>query len=138
MNKAAQRLLLDGAGRLFVLRQELASLRIEQARIEDRIKRVEQKMKDAESAFESIYERAVTHRAGHGASEANGADEVTPGKLPHRVLLRMRQAPAQIYTAAELRDELRVRDIQQIRTALARLVAKGLVRRIGPKGQFTV
>jgi hypothetical protein len=33
---------------------------------------------------------------------------------------------------------LKVRDVQQVRTALARLVSKGLVRRAGVKGEFSL
>jgi diketogulonate reductase-like aldo/keto reductase len=50
----------------------------------------------------------------------------------------MRASPARIHTAAELQVALAVRDIQQVRTALARLVDKGLVRRMGVKGEFTI
>jgi len=50
----------------------------------------------------------------------------------------MQQAPVQIFTAAELKAELEVSDIQQVRTALERLAGKGLVRRTNAKGEFTI
>ena len=50
----------------------------------------------------------------------------------------MRAEPDRLFTAAWLQEELGVEDVQQVRTALARLVAKGLVRRTDVKGEFTI
>jgi phage shock protein A len=134
---SSRRALFEGAGGLYVLQQELAALQAERKKIDERIGRTQQKIEDAERAFEAAYERVVTGAVGGG----NGADTgqaVTPGKLPHRILSRMQGDRARIYTAAELQSELNVPDVQQVRTALARLVEKGLVRRTGVKGQFTI
>ena len=50
----------------------------------------------------------------------------------------MKRFPSRIYTAPELRTDLGIGDVQQVRTALARLAGKGLVRRTGVKGEFTI
>ena len=50
----------------------------------------------------------------------------------------MQREPTRIYTAGEIAETLGVADVQQIRTALARLVVKGLARRLGARGDFTL
>jgi hypothetical protein len=140
MKKTPRRILIETAGRLHALEQELATLKRERSRLDDRIAEQERRLAAAASAFDSIYARA---RATGGRDIGNGLeaslDEVlTPGKLPHRVLERIKRDPAKIHTASDLATELAIRDVQQIRTALARLVSKGLIRRAGTKGEFTI
>lgn len=138
MKKTPRRTLIETAGRLHALEQELVALRKQRSQLDERIQHHERKLAAAASAFDSVYARAGA-RAGSAADPETGADEVlTPGKLPHRVLERIKRDPTKIYTAADLAAELTIRDVQQVRTALARLVRKGLVRRAGTKGEFTI
>jgi len=141
MKKTPRRVLIETAGRLHSLEQELAAMRKQRSQLDQRIEQQERKLAAAASAFDAVYARAAKSggRGGAGADSEAGADEVlTPGKLPHRVLERIKRDPAKIYTAADLAAELTIRDVQQVRTALARLVSKGLVRRAGTKGEFTI
>ena len=141
MKKTPRRVLIETAGRLHSLEQELAALRKQRSQLDERIEQQERKLAAAASAFDAVYAQATTsgRRGGAGTETAAGVDEVlTPGKLPHRVLERIKRDPTKIYTAADLAADLTVRDVQQVRTALARLVSKGLVRRAGTKGEFTI
>jgi len=139
MKKTPRRLLIETAGRLHALEEELAALKKQRAQLEDRIQAQERKLAAAASAFDTVYARAGGGRASAVAdAERGGEDPVTPGKLPHRVLERIKRDPTKIYTAADLATELTIRDVQQVRTALARLVSKGLIRRAGTKGEFTI
>ena len=136
MKKSPERALLDDAGRLHALRQELAGLRAERESLEERIRQVERKEGEARRTFESTVAALVKRPRGGETSDADLA--VAPGKLPHRVLSRIQRMPSRIHTAAELAEDLGVKDVQQVRTALARLLSKGLIRRVGnAKGQFT-
>jgi len=137
MKKSPERALLDDAGRLHQVRQDLQALRAERDAIDERIRQLERKESDARKAFEATV-AGIVKRPRNGG-EGLGADlAVAPGKLPHRVWSRMQKTPTRIHTAAELAEDLGVRDVQQIRTALARLLSKGLIRRAGAKGQFTI
>ena len=119
-----------------MMRQELLTLQNQRDQLDQRIRHLERKLKDAEEAFDATWER-VGKRGRNGDSPE--ADEpLTPGKLPHRVLSLMQRDGSRLYAAADLASDLRIRDVQQVRTALARLVSKGLVRRAGVKGQFTI
>jgi chromosome segregation ATPase len=141
MKKTPRRILIETAGRLHALEQELAALKKQRTQIDERIEQQERKLAAAASAFEAIYARAgaTSGRGGSTTESEAGADEVlTAGKLPHRVLERMKRDPTKIYTAADLASELTIRDVQQVRTALARLVSKALIRRAGAKGEFTI
>jgi len=141
MKKTARRGLVDDAGRLYVLRKQLAELVRERQTLDDRIARLEGQVEEAESEFDVAYDRIVAGGLDGGAT-AEGATEaedfLTPGKLPHRVYECMKRAPSRIYTAADLTTDLDIDDVQHVRTALARLVGKGLVRRTGVKGEFTI
>ena len=131
MRKSPRRAVLDDAGRAHALGQELEELQAERRRLDERIRTVEQKLAEATRKFDASLEKAVEVGRGGppGADAAGGADQsVTPGKLPDRVLTRMRREPERIFTASALQAELEVDDIQQVRTALARLAAKQLVR----------
>lgn len=139
MKKTPRRILIETAGRLHALEEELAALKKQRAQLEERIEQQERKLAAAASAFDAVYARAGSGRSGSVADADKGADEVlTPGKLPHRVLERIKRDPTKIFTAADLAAELTIRDVQQVRTALARLVSKGLIRRAGAKGEFTI
>jgi hypothetical protein len=140
MKKTPRRVLLEHAGRLYGLQQELIALKKQRAQLDERIQSHERKLAAAETAFDAIYARAgKTGSRGYGGDAETVADEpLTPGKLPHRVLERIQRDPTKIYTAANLATELTIRDVQQVRTALARLVGKGLIRRAGAKGEFTI
>jgi hypothetical protein len=135
MKKSPERALLDDAGKLYVVRQELAAARAERERIEERIRQLERREGEARRAYDATVGSIVKRpRAGEALDDL----AVAPGKLPHRVLSRMQRMPQSIHTAAELASDLGIKDVQQVRTALARLLAKGLVRRVGnTKGQFT-
>jgi len=138
MKKTPRRTLIETAGRLHALEQELAVLRKQRSQLDERIEQHERKLAAAASAFDAVYARAGS-RAASAADPDTATDEVlTPGKLPHRVLERIKRDPTRIYTAADLAAELTIRDVQQVRTALARLVSKGLIRRAGTKGEFTI
>lgn len=138
MKKTPRRTFIETAGRLHALEQELVALRKQRSQLDERIQQHERKLAAAASAFDAVYARAGA-RGGSAADSETGADEIlTPGKLPHRVLERIKRDPTKIYTAADLAAELTIRDIQQVRTALARLVSKGLIRRAGTKGEFTI
>jgi hypothetical protein len=138
MKKTPRRILIETAGRLHSLEQELAALKKERSRLDERILQQERKLAAAASAFDAIYSRTGS-ASGHASDSETAPDEVlTPGKLPHRVLERIKRDPARIHTAADLAAELTIRDVQQVRTALARLVSKGLIRRAGAKGEFTI
>ena len=138
MKKPPRRTLIETAGRLHALEQELVALRKQRSQLDERIQQHERKLAAAASAFDTVYARAGA-RGGSAADSETSADEVlTPGKLPHRVLERIKRDPTKIYTAADLAAELTIRDVQQVRTALARLVSKGLIRRAGTKGEFTI
>lgn len=140
MRKSPRRAVLDDAGRAHALGQELEELQAERRRLDERIRTAEQKLAEATRKFDASLEKAVElGRGGPLGADAAGADQsVTPGKLPDRVLTRMRREPERIFTASALQAELEVEDIQQVRTALARLAAKHLVRRTDVKGEFTI
>ena len=140
MRKSPRRAVLDDAGRLYLLKQELARARAERERLDEQIGRLEARVLEAEGKFGSSFDQAVRHAVPGSATVEEPAPEpaITPGKLPHRILSRRQTAPSGIYTAAALSTELGVDDIQQVRTALARLVSKGLVRRTDIKGEFTI
>lgn len=140
MRKGPRRAVFDDAGRAYELARELERLQAERRRLDDRIRALEQKLGEARRRFEASFEKAV-ELAGSGRSglDADSAEQtVTPGKLPYRVLARMRSEPQRLFTAASLQADLGVDDIQQVRTALARLAGKGLVRRTDVKGEFTI
>jgi hypothetical protein len=132
-----RRALVDEAGKLYVLRQELRALRKQRDTVDAQIKRLELQVESAKTAVESRLERAASPRRNvePGAAEQS---PLTPGKLPHRVLAHMQREPTRIYTASEIAATLGVQDVQQIRTALARLVDKGHARRLGARGDFTL
>jgi len=140
MKKPARRSLIETAGRLYALQQELAAMKKQRAQLDERIHQQERKLAAAESAFDVVYTRAgkAGSRGFEGDADAIADEPLTPGKLPHRVLQRIQRDPAKIYSAAGLAAELTIRDVQQVRTALARLVSKGLIRRAGAKGEFTI
>ena len=141
MKKTARRILIESAGRLHALELELAALKKQRSQLDERIQQQERKLAAAHSAFDVVYARAgkASDRGGSPDDPTAGTDEVlTPGKLPHRVLDRIKRDPTKIYSAADLAAELTIRDVQQVRTALARLVSKGLIRRAGAKGEFTI
>ncbi|TFH20035.1 MAG: hypothetical protein E4H03_12895 [Myxococcales bacterium] len=140
MRKSPRRAVLDDAGRACALGRELDELEAERRRLDDRIRSLEQRLAEAMRKFETSFEKAVEQGSdGHTGGEAATADQaVTPGKLPHRVLTRMRSEPERLFTAALLQAELDIDDVQQVRTALARLAAKRLVRRTDVKGEFTI
>jgi predicted transcriptional regulator len=130
--------LVNEAGRLYVMREQLAGLKAERDQLEQRIRQLERKIADAETAFDSTFERLVDLGRTKTGFAANDETPVMTGKLPHRVLSLMKRDPSRLYTAAELSADLSIRDVQQVRTALARLVRKGLVRRSRSKGEFTI
>jgi len=133
------RKLLDEAGRLYLLHRELAAAEQERDGLDQRIRQLKRKVDEADAAFESTYRRVLTRGRGDVSDGAGGeADVVTPGKLPDRVVTHMRRDRSRIYTAAEIAADLHIADVQQVRTALARLVAKSLVRRTDRKGEFTL
>jgi len=138
MSRTPRSALLHEAGRLYVMREELAALKTQRDQIDQRVRHLERRISDGEQAFDSTFERLV--KLGRNAGTGAGSDDipVTPGKLPHRVLSLMKRDPSRLYTAAEISIDLSIRDVQQVRTALARLVRKGLVRRSGVKGEFTI
>jgi hypothetical protein len=139
LRKTARKALLDEAGKLYVLRQELLALKRQREEIETRIARQEKRVAEAESAVDATLARAAAPGRGPvGDTPEALAAELTPGKLPFRVLGTMRRDPTRIYTAGEIAAALAMRDVQQVRTALARLVGKGLIRRAGVHGEFTL
>lgn len=139
LRKTARKALLDEAGKLYVLRQELLALKRQREEIETRIARQEKRVAEAESAVDATLARAAAPGRGTPGDGSDAlAGELTPGKLPFRVLGAMRRDPTRIYTAGEIAATLTVRDVQQVRTALARLIGKGLVRRAGVHGEFTL
>ena len=95
MRKSPRRAVLDDAGRTYALGREREDLEAERRRLDERIHSVEQKLAEAMKKFESSFEKAVEMgrdcRDGHAAAGPATADQaITPGKLPHRVLSRMR------------------------------------------------
>jgi hypothetical protein len=138
VKKSARKALLDEAGLLYGLQKELASLQAERSKLDDRIRQVERRLAEAKTRYDARYDQLVATAGTPTPATQQDEQPLTPGKLPHRVLAHMRASPARIHTAAELQVALAVRDIQQVRTALARLVDKGLVRRMGVKGEFTI
>jgi len=138
MKKTPRRVLIEIAGRLHSLEQELSALKKERSRLDERILQQERKLAAAASAFDAIYPRGGSVSGCGGDSEGSADETLTPGKLPHRVLAQIKRDPTRIYSAADLAAELTIRDVQQVRTALARLLSKGLIRRAGAKGEFTI
>jgi Fic family protein len=133
-----RRALVDEAGKLYVLREELRSLRKQRDTVDAQIRRLELRVEAAKAAVESHLEKTASRRRGAHPDAASEQSPLTPGKLPHRVLAHMQREPTRIYTAGEIAETLGVADVQQIRTALARLVVKGLARRLGARGDFTL
>ena len=129
---------VDSAGRVYALRRELTKLNGERKKLEEKIHSLESSLAQAQTTFDQVYGRLASPGGNHGSRGLAPEDQIVPGRLPHRILCRMREEPARVFTAAELRTELRIRDVQQVRTALARLVDRGLVRRLGTKGQFAL
>jgi hypothetical protein len=130
--------LISEAGRLYVMREKLAALKNERDQLEQQIRQLERKVTEAEQALNATFERlGASGRSRPTAADTDDSPVMT-GKLPHRVLSLMKRDPSRLYTAAEISEDLSIRDVQQVRTALARLVGKGLVRRSGVKGEFTV
>lgn len=138
MKRTPRSALVHEAGRLYMMRQELAALRGQRDQLDQRIRQLERKIAEADEALDATFERLAKLGRGAGLTVGNGETPVTPGKLPHRVFSLMKRDPSRLYTAAEISADLSVRDVQQVRTALARLVRKGLVRRSGVKGEFTI
>lgn len=137
MKKSLRRALIEQAGQLYTLERELALLRRQRGELDERIAKLERTLASSRGSVDRLLERATS---GPGvAVEGEEAEQVlTPGKLPQRVLAMMKSDPARIHAAADLAAALEIADVQQVRTALARLVQKGLVRRAGSKGQFTL
>ena len=132
------RALVDEAGKLYVLRKELRALRKRREEIDATIRRLERQVAETKAAVDSKLERAKVVRGRGIAINGSGASPLTPGKLPHRVLAHMLREPTRIYSASEIRESLGIPDVQQVRTALARLVDKGHVQRLGDRGEFTL
>jgi hypothetical protein len=130
------RALVDEAGKLYVLQKELGALRKQRDEIDTTIRRLERQIVDAKAAVAAKLERASSRRGAHVEVKIENA--LMPGKLPHRVLAHMQREPTRIYLASEIRESLAIPDVQQIRTALARLVDKGLVQRLEGRGEFTL
>jgi len=133
-----RRALVDEAGKLYVLRQELRALRKQRDTVDAQIRRLEMQVESAKAAVESHLAKTESRRRGAHSAAATEQSPLTPGKLPHRVLAHMQREPTRIYTAGEIAETLKVADVQQVRTALARLVVKGLARRLGARGDFTL
>jgi hypothetical protein len=134
-----QKILVDHAGRVYVQRRELAALKAQRAELDKRVEKAESKLAEAEQALASTLESVARRGRGRGHARDTNVDQVlTPGKLPHRILSVMKRDASRFYSAAELGSDLGIRDVQQVRTALARLVDKGLIRRTGVKGEFTL
>jgi Fic family protein len=140
VRKGPRRAVLDDAGRAWTLSRRLAELREERDRLDQKIRRLEREEAEATSRFDASYQRALdTAGSDRNAFEDGQAERsLSAGKLPHRVLMQMRAEPDRLYTAASLQHKLGVEDVQQVRTALARLVAKGLIRRTDVKGEFAI
>jgi len=138
--RSSRKALVDEAGKLYVLRQELAALRRQRDDLEARIARQEKRVAEAERAVDATLARATTRGSGNAAGDgdATAGEALTPGKLPHRVVAFMRRDPTRIYSATEIAAALSAKDVQQVRTALARLIDKGLARRAGAHGAFTL
>ena len=137
MQKSVRSALFRDAGRLYVMREELAGVRAERDKLEQRIRQLERRIAEADTALASMFER-IMKRGSPALALEDDDFPIARGKLPHRVLSHMKRDPLRLYTAAELSADLSIRDVQQVRTALARLVNKGLVRRSGVKGQFII
>lgn len=138
MRKTPRRAVIDSAGQLYTLERELAEMRKQREALDEAIGRQERKIAAAEASFDATLEKTKRGSGAGESSDGNPADVLTPGKLPQRVLAHIERQPGKIHTAADLSDALAVRDVQKIRTALARLVQKGLLRRAGSQGEFTL
>ena len=139
MAKLTRKTLLDVAGRLHGLRRDLKAARRQQADIEDHVAVLERKAAAAEQEYDLLYERLLANgpRAAD-AARSSGTGDLAKDKLPYRVVREIQCDPTRNYTASELAAKLKVADVQKVRTALARLVEKGYVRRAGAKGQYTI
>jgi hypothetical protein len=139
MAKLTRKTLLDVAGRLHALRSDLKAARRQQVDIAEHIAVLERKAAAAEQEYNLLYERllATGPRAADAARSPDTGD-LAKDKLPYRVLREIQPDPTRTYTAPELAAKLKVADVQKVRTALARLVDKGYVRRAGAKGQYTI
>lgn len=138
MKRSLRRALLHDAGRVRELKSQLERLQNERRNLTGRIASLERQIDDAQRRFDATYEEVsrLGERAAAGADVHAGS--LTQGKLPHRILEWMRRNPTQIYTASGLAVDLAVGDVQQVRTALARLVQRELVRRTDVRGEFTI
>jgi len=138
MKKSLRRTLLDDAGRLRELKVRLEKLEEARRHLNSKITSAERELADAERRFETAYDQVARLGERTEAAAEAQANTLTRGKLPYRVLDRMRRDSTRTFTAGELASELGIRDVQQVRTALARLVDRGLVRRTDVKGEFTI
>jgi hypothetical protein len=134
----SRKTVVEEAGRVVVLKKELAAKQAQRDKLDQEIQQLERKLGQAEEAFDATWAALARSSAGIGSDGAGQEEPLTPGKLPHRVLLHMRHDSSHLYTASDIAADLKIRDVQQVRTALARLVGKGLVRRAGMKGEFTI
>jgi hypothetical protein len=138
MSTISKRAVLEEAGRVAALRKDLAAKQGERDKLEQEIKLIERNLARAVEAFDATWDKLGQPGDGRARNGSDGEDPLTPGKLPHRVLIHMRHDPTAFHTAAAIAGDLKIRDVQQVRTALARLVSKGLVRRAGVKGEFSL
>jgi hypothetical protein len=138
MGVPSKRTVLEEAGRIAVLKKELAAKQTERDKLDQDVKQIEGNLARAVEAFDATWGKLEQASESHGRNGDGGEDPLTPGKLPHRVLVHMRHNPTAFHTAAAIAGDLKIRDVQQVRTALARLVSKGLIRRAGIKGEFSI
>ena len=138
MGAPSRKTVVEEAGRVLVLKKEIAAKQALRDKLDQEIEQLQRKLTQAEEAFDATWTALAKSADGSRANGSAEDDPLTPGKLPHRVLLHMRHDSSHLYTASEIATDLKIRDVQQVRTALARLVGKGLVRRAGMRGEFTI
>jgi len=137
MHRTARQALIDAAGALAALERERTALRREHARLDAKLAKLDVKIAEAARRVDACFARLKSVAAGNG-DPAAATGPLAPGKLPHRLLEHMRAHPERLATAPELARDLAVGDVQQVRTALARLEKKRLIRRTDVKGVYAV
>jgi hypothetical protein len=135
MRRAVRRSPLDS---LLADVRALAQLERQRTQLDVELARLERAIDEARDGVDGSVQRLseVIKKDGDPRAAVGGA--LAADKLPQRILVYMQDHPGGLFTAPELARELEIEDLQQIRTTLARLAKKGLIRRTGVKGEYVL
>jgi hypothetical protein len=138
MARSPLQALLDDGRTLAQLEERRAGLERDRDRLDADLAKLEGQVREATEALGRSLERFTEVVRKSGDPRAASRQALAAGKLPQRILAHMRANPKRMVSAPELASVLEVADVQQVRTALARMAKKALIRRTGIKGEYTM